>query len=244
MISVVTDEVADRLDTLMDTLKEADLKYVELRKLNQRYLFEIDYGELKLIHRKLKENHFQVSLVDSPIGKHKFSFEKEDKLFLKYIRICKILECNYLRIFADVSDLDRYHEIAKENQIMLLIENEKGTKGENYLYLKEMMEKKYSNIRLLYDAENYYSLGMDYMEALRLLKKDIVYVHLRDIKNGKYVNLYDGEIFIDEILNNLQEEVVLSLETHLPMSWKLPKEELFLKCIRRIYEQEFLWKFK
>ena len=154
------------------------------------------------------------------------------------------MECNYLRIFTDVSDLDRYHEIAKENQIMLLIENEKGTKGENYLYLKEIMEKNYSNIRLLYDPENYYSLGMDYLEALRLLKKDIVYVHLRDIKNGKYVNLYDGEISIDEILNNLQEAVVLSLETHLPMSWELPKEELFLKCIRRIYEQEFLWKFK
>lgn len=243
MISVVTDEVSDSVDILIDELKIANLEYVELRKIDKKYLFEIDYGELKLIHKKLIKNHLMVSLIDSPIGKHKFQLEQEDKLFFKYIRICKIFECSYLRIFTDVSDLDKYHEIAKANHITLLIENEGGTKGESYFYLKEIMDKNYSNIKILYDPENYYSLGMDYLAALQLLKRDIIYIHLRDVRDNKYVYLYDGILSIDDILKNINENTMISLESHLPMSWSVPKEELFQECIRRIYER-FLWRFR
>ena len=98
------------------------------------------------------------------------------------------------------------------------------------------MNKKYSNIKLLYDAENYYSLNLDYIEALRLLKDDIVYIHLRDIKGGKFVYLYDGEINIDKILNMINKDTIISLETHLPMCSNLKKEDLFKESIRRIYE--------
>ncbi len=234
MVSVITDEVSSDIDSLIKILEETKLEYVELRKINDKYLFEIDTGELRLINKKL--NNYKVSLIDSPIGKHKYSYDKENKLFIKYINICKIFKCKYLRIFTDVSDIEKYNNIAKENNITLLIENEKGTKGESYIYLKELMNKKYSNIKLLYDAENYYSLNLDYIEALRLLKDDIVYIHLRDIKGGKFVYLYDGEINIDKILNMINKDTIISLETHLPMCSNLKKEDLFKESIRRIYE--------
>lgn len=236
MISVITDEVSSDIDSLIKILKDTKLEYVELRKINDKYLFEIDTGELKLISKKLELNNYKVSSIDSPIGKNKYSHDKEDKLLIKYINICKIFKCKYLRIFTDVSDIEKYNDIAKINNITLLIENEKGTKGESYIYLKELMDKKYSNIKLLYDAENYYSLNLDYIEALRVLKDDIVYIHLRDIKDGKFVYLYDGDINIDKILNMIDKDTIISLETHLPMSSNLKKEELFKESIRRIYE--------
>lgn len=236
MISVITDEVSSDIDSLIKILKDTKLEYVELRKINDKYLFEIDTGELRLISKKFELNNYKVSSIDSPIGKHKYSHDKEDKLFIKYINICKIFKCNYLRIFTDVNDIEKYNDIAKENNITLLIENEKGTKGESYIYLKELMNKKYSNIKLLYDAENYYSLNIDYIEALRVLKKDIVYIHLRDIKDNKFVYLNDGDIDIDKILNMIDKDTIISLETHLPMCSNLKKEDLFKESIRRIYE--------
>ncbi len=236
MISVITDEVSSDIDSLIKILKDTKLEYVELRKINDKYLFEIDAGELKLISKKFELNNYKISLIDSPIGKHKYSYDKEDKLIIKYINICKIFKCKYLRIFTDVCDLKKYNDIAKENNIILLIENEKGTKGESYIYLKELMNKKYSNIKLLYDAENYYSLNLDYIEALRVLKNDIVYIHLRDVKDGKFVYLYDGDIDIDKILSMIDKDTIVSLETHLPMCSDLEKEVLFKESMRRIYE--------
>ena len=219
MISVITDEVSSDIDSLIKILKDTKLEYVELRKINDKYLFEIDAGELKLISKKFELNNYKISLIDSPIGKHKYSYDKEDKLIIKYINICKIFKCKYLRIFTDVCDLKKYNDIAKENNIILLIENEKGT-----------------NIKLLYDAENYYSLNLDYIEALRVLKNDIVYIHLRDVKDSKFVYLYDGDIDIDKILSMIDKDTIVSLETHLPMCSDLEKEVLFKESIRRIYE--------
>ena len=236
MISVVTDEVSHNIDSLISILKETKLEYVELRKINNKYLFEIEIGEIKLISKKLELNNYKVSLIDSPIGKHKYNHDKEDRLLIKYINICKKFKCKYLRIFSDVRDINKYNNIAHENDITLLIENEKNTKGEDYHYLKELMNKNYSNIKLLYDAENYYSLNFDYIEALKLLNDDIIYIHLRDIKDNKYVYLYDGDINIDKILNMINKDVIISLETHLPMCSDLPKEILFKESIRRIYE--------
>lgn len=236
MISVINDEVSSNIDSLIKILEETKMEYVELRKIDDKYLFEMDNGELRLISKKFELDDIKISLIDSPIGKNKYSYDKEDKLFVKYINICKIFKCNYLRIFTDVSNIEKYNNIARDNNIILLIENEKGTKGESYIYLKELMNKKYTNIKILYDAENYYSSGINYMDALNILKEDILYIHLRDIKDGKYVNLYDGEIDIDKILNNVSNNIFVSLETHLPMCSCLKKEDLFKENIRRIYE--------
>ena len=231
MISVVNDEVSDNIDDLIRILSDK-VSFVELRKINNRYLFEIDLGELKLIKNKLC--NYKISLIDSPIGKHKYNYNKERYLLKKYIKICKIFNCKYLRIFTDIDSIDFYNKIAFDNNIILLIENEKNTKGEDYNYLKELMDKNYSNIKLLYDVENFYSLNVDYKHAFNLLKKDIIYIHLRDIKSNKYVYLYDGEIDIDYILNNIEKNTIVSLETHLPMVSNESKEELFKESIRRI----------
>ena len=242
MISVINDEVSSDIYDLIEILNEVNLKLVELRKIDDKYLFQIDEEDLLKYKNELDKNNIKVSLVDSPIGKKKFDYETELELFYKYIKIAKIFECKYLRIFTDVSDnildgLKKYNEVAKENEIILLIENEPNTHGEDYNNLLKIMNNNYSNIKLLYDAENYYSINLDYIEALILLMPYIEYVHLRDKKDNKYVYLYDGEIDIKRILSLLNKNIIISLETHLPMSSNLPKKELFIESIRRIKDE-------
>lgn len=239
MISVINDEVESDIKKLINILNKVNLKLVELRKINDKYLFQIKESELLKYKKELDENDIKVSLIDSPIGKNKFSHEEELFLLDKYINICKIFDCKYLRIFTDVSDnietgLKIYNEKAMKNNITLLIENEPNTYGENYNNLLNLMTNNYSNIKILYDAENYYSINLDYIEAYNKLSKYIRYVHLRDKKENKYVYLYDGDIDIKKILNLVSKDIIVSLETHLPLSGNLDKEKLFIESLRRL----------
>lgn len=238
MISALNDEISDGLDDLINILNMCDLKLVELRKINNKYLFEIE-EELINYKNKLYENGIKVSLIDSPIGKNKFDFKKEEELFYKYIDICKLFSSKYLRIFTDVGTdiiktLNKYNEIAKMNNITLLIENEPGTYGENYEYLYNLMKNGFSNIKLLYDVENYYKKNIDYIKAFIVLKPYIKYIHVRDVIDGIYVYLHDGEIDLNRLFKLVDKEMIISLETHLPMNSVLNKKELFIESLRRI----------
>ena len=242
MISVINDEVSSDILNLIEILNEVDLKLVELRKIDNKYLFQIDEKELLQYKQELDKNNIKVSLIDSPIGKYKYNHEQELELLYKYIKIANIFECKYLRIFTDVNDnildgLKKYNEVAKQNKIILLIENEPNTYGEDYNNLLKIMNNDYSNIRILYDAENYHSINLDYIKALILLMPYIEYVHLRDKKESNYVYFYDGEINIKRIISLLNKNITISLETHLPMSSNLEKKELFIESLRRIKDE-------
>lgn len=239
MISVINDEISSNIIEVIETLNKVNLKLIELRKIDNNYLFQIDSSKLLEYKRELDKNNIKVSLIDSPIGKGKFSHEKEEELLDKYIKISKLFNSRYLRIFTDVSDdinegLKKYNDKAKENNIILLIENEPNTYGEHYNNLLNLMSNNYSNIRLLYDAENYYSIKIDYIKAFSLLKPYIKYIHLRDKKYNDYVYFFDGEIEIKKILSLIDEDTIVSLETHLPLSSNLDKKELFIESLRRI----------
>lgn len=242
MISVINDEVSSNILDLIEVLNKVNLKLVELRKIDNKYLFQIEEKELLKYKQKLDKNNIKVSLVDSPLGKGKYNHELELELLYKYIKIAKIFECKYLRIFTDVSDnilegLKKYNEIAKENKIILLLENEPNTYGEDYNNLLKIMSNNYSNIKILYDAENYYSINLDYIKALTLLMPYVEYVHLRDKKGSNYVYFYDGEMDIKRIINLLDKNIIISLETHLPMSSNKDKKELFIESLRRIKDE-------
>ncbi|MDD6387794.1 MAG: TIM barrel protein [Bacilli bacterium] len=239
MISVINDEISSNIIEVIETLNKVNLKLIELRKIDNNYLFQIDSSKLLEYKMELDKNNIKVSLIDSPIGKGKFNHEKEEELLDKYIKIAKVFNTKYLRIFTDISEdinegLKKYNHKAKENNIILLIENEPNTYGEDYNNLLNLMSNNYSNIRLLYDVENYYSIKLDYIKAFSLLKPYIKYIHLRDKKYNDYVYFFDGEIEIKKILSLIDDDIIVSLETHLPLSSNLDKKELFIESLRRI----------
>lgn len=245
-ISVINDEVNNNIEELIKILKKESCSNIEIRKIDNKYLFEIDFDELEDKAKLFKDNNIKVTMIDSPIGKHKFTYEQERIIFYDYIYICQIFDCHYLRIFSDVGEdiektLKRYNSIAKINNITLLIENERNTLGDNYKYLKELMNNNYSNIKILYDIENYYHAGVDYKEAYKELKEYIKYIHVRDYSKDKekYVDLFTGDIDLDFIFKD--KKIIISLETHLAMnkdSNVLDKEKYFVDNIRRIKEYD------
>ena len=156
MISVINDEISNNIEEVIDTLKSVDVQLLELRKINNKYLFQIKFNELRYYKKLLIENGIKISLIDSPIGKNKFDNELELILLGKYIEIAKLFDCKNIRIFTDIDNditkgLKKYNEIARDNDIFLLIENEPGTYGEDCNNLLNLMKNNYSNIKILYD---------------------------------------------------------------------------------------------
>lgn len=46
-ITTISDEIGESLEEQIDILKESKIKYIEIRKINNKYLFEYTNKELK-----------------------------------------------------------------------------------------------------------------------------------------------------------------------------------------------------
>ena len=80
------------------------MKYIEIRKINDIYIWEYSEEQIKQIKKEFEKNEIKVITIDTPIGKKKnsFNYDENKKLLDKYIKIANIFEAKYLRIFSDV----------------------------------------------------------------------------------------------------------------------------------------------
>ena len=175
---------------------------------------------------------------------------KEIELYNIYLKISKILDCEFLRIFSNLgkelietdikNNLKRMCEQAKNNNIKLIMENERGTYAKSpEQCLKLINEEK--NVNILYDLENAFFEGYDIYDVYEKAKERITYIHLRDfdIKNNCYAHLGKGCFDLEKFLTRLKEDSyngVISVETHLPMNNSgKGKYELFEESMKNFY---------
>lgn len=229
-LSAINDEIAMNFEEQLKILENNSILYIELRKINNQYLCEFSKNELHELKKMIDQHALKVSLIDSPIGKHKVP------IMTDYFEIAKIFECDYIRIFYN-EDLKYLNDIAKKCDITLLIENEKNIQPENITDIKQQI-KNYSNIKLLFDIENLYSSGFDVIEALVNNIDFINYIHLRNIKNEKYVKLNEGNInylFIIKFLKECNYNVFVSAEFHFSLNNdNMNTTEIFIDEIRKL----------
>ena len=246
-ISVITDEIGDTIEEQIHAIRNSNIKHIELRKVNKKYLHEISEKELKAIKEKIKENNLKVVTIDTPIGKKEMFYTDKQLLINQYFKIAKIFKCKYIRIFSNIGktktfksiseELKNISQLARENKIEILVENEKNTMFESPIQSLSIINK-FDNIYSLFDIENAFSLNKDIFKIYKLAKNKIVYIHLRDIKldKKKFEYLGKGDIRLKEFIKLLQDNNYngfLSLETHLPMNnTNESKEEMYLKSMK------------
>jgi len=221
LISAINDEIAPNFYEQIRILNNNSIKFIELRKINGKYLFELLYEELYNIKLILERFKINVSLIDSPIGKKQLSSIE------KYIEIAKMFNCDKIRIFSNC-DLEVLNRVAFQNNITLLLENEPKTYGSDPKYCLDAIQK-HSNIQLLFDIENYHVCGFNVFETYEMLKTNIVYIHLRDRIDNQYVVPGYGNLEINRFLSLLKSdcyEYYVSLEMHLSMNNKEDKLKL------------------
>lgn len=237
-ISGFADEIAEDLKTQIEVIKKLGISHIEMRGVNGKSLIDYSIKEVKEIKKQLDENQIRLSSVGSPIGKIFITedFEAHFERYKKTVEIAKIMETPYIRIFSFFipkgekpekykdrifERLQKFTDYARDNQIVLLHENEKGIYGDNAKRCLEIMQEFYGkHFKAVFDFANFVQCGQDTRVAYQLLKTYISYIHIKDAKaeSGMVVPAGYGDGHVEEILDALLEEGYegfLSLEPHL-----------------------------
>ena len=245
-LAVVADEIGTSLEEQIESMKLANIKYIEMRKVNDKYLWEYPEDELYKFKKMLDKENIRVITLDSPVGKKPIPYERKMELFDIYLKISKIFNNEYIRIFSNLAreldenlikeNLKRLCKKAENQNIQLLMENERATLAESPVDCARLIENE-DNIAIIYDLSNAFLENYNVFECYEKSKDKITYIHLRDYekKNKKYAHLGTGDIGIDKFMEILKKDKfdgVISVETHLPMNNSgESKRELFLKSM-------------
>lgn len=237
-ISGFADEISPSLDKQIEVIKKLGISHIEMRGVNGKGLVEYPLDEVKKIKEKLDENGISLSAVGSPIGKIQITdaFEEHFELFKHTVEIAKIMETPYIRMFSffmpEGEEPEKYKEevfrrlgmfvdYAKQQDVILLHENEKEIYGDVAVRCKEILDEfACDHFRAVFDFANFVQCKQDTKEAYEMLKPYISYIHIKDAmwESGKVVPAGYGDGNVKEILADLVKNGyngVFSLEPHL-----------------------------
>ena len=236
-ISGFSDEISADTTEQFEALKRLGISYFEPRGIDGKNISHLTDEEAYALKEKMNSYGIKVSSIGSPIGKIKIEedFQPHFELFKRTVKIAKILDTKYIRMFsfyvtgewteektAEVyKRLKAFIEYAKANDIVLLHENEKGIYGDIGTRCVELMEKLYcDNFKAVFVPANFVQCGEDTKVCFDALKPYIEYMHIKDaiLESGKVVPAGKGDGNLEYITKNLLQggyEGFFSLEPHL-----------------------------
>lgn len=238
IITGFADEIHRDLDVQLEVIGELGQKYIELRGADGINVADMTMEQARDFKARLDAQGVKVSALGSPIGKIGITddFAPHFEKFKHVVALTKVFETPYIRMFSFYMHSDKPAEVfreevhsrmaqmveyAKEQNVVLLHENEKGIYGENADRCKELMDAFYGdNFKCIFDFANFVQCKQDTKEAYDLLKPYIHYLHIKDAmwENGEVVPAGMGNGNVKEILTSLDAsgfEGFLSLEPHL-----------------------------
>lgn len=238
ILSGFSDEVCESFDGQLAAMKEFGLSHIELRGADGVNVSDFTEEKLEEVQKKLQAAGIAVSSVGSPIGKIGIGDEFRPHLekLRRTIAIAKRLKAPYIRMFSFYYPkeegpekyrdevffrMEKMVELAREESIVLLHENEKGIYGDMAPRCFQLMERfSGPNFQAVFDFANFVECGQNTLEAYEQLKPYIKYVHVKDAlkEERKIVPAGKGDGHVAEILKDLIQsgyQGFLSLEPHL-----------------------------
>ena len=239
ILSGFGDEIHSNLSVQLKVLKEHDISYIDLRSINGISILDYSLQEIHEIKNQLTNMNIKVSALASPIGKISIcdDFSKELEHFKHALKIAELLETKYIRIFSYyipsgqapakfktevLYRIKTLVTLAEKHNIILLHENEKDIYGDTPERCLEILSAINSNhLKAIFDPANFIQCNEEaFPKAYQMLKKYIVYFHIKDalLGDGSVRCAGDGDGKIPELLELLATEGFhgfLSLEPHL-----------------------------
>lgn len=237
-ISGFSDEISGDTVTQFEVLNKLGIEYFEPRGVDGKNISELNDDEVLELKSKMDKYGIKVSSIGSPLGKIKLTddFEKHFEVFKRVVKTAKMLDTRNIRIFSFyhegnewtaeerstiISRLKRMIDYAKENDVVLLHENEKDIYGDIAERCLDLMKELYcENFKAVFDPANFVQCGEDTKEAFKALRGYIEYMHIKDAMacDGSVVpaGYGDGNVkyILDELFDNGYDGF-LSIEPHL-----------------------------
>lgn len=242
LISGFADEISPDFDEQLRVVTSLGMEYISLRTADGKGVADYTAKEVeeKLLPRLQKAN-VKVSSLGSPIGKidveDEEAFEKQLVQMEELCKICKVLDCKFIRMFsffipegknADdykevvIEKLKKFDEIAARYDVVMIHENEKDIYGDVKERCKIILDALGSpHFKAVFDFANFVQCGEDTMECWELLHDHVAYIHIKDAVTTDKENVLCGigEGKIAEILKRAIKEEgyqgFLTLEPHL-----------------------------
>ncbi|UVI33396.1 sugar phosphate isomerase/epimerase family protein [Paenibacillus spongiae] len=238
-LTCFADEISADLSEQLNVLEQEGLRHLELRNVWGKNVLSLNDEELLQIRQMLKERGFRISSIASPIGKYPVNedFEPQLQALNTAIQAANYFETPYIRIFSYhppanepitayreevLNRLCRLAEIAEQNKVILILENDTNMYGSDDTGTLEIFSNcRYPSLRAAFDPGNYVICGVRPMtDAYPKVYASIDYVHVKDasIEPSQFVPAGVGAGEIPQLLAELKSrgfQGFLSVEPHL-----------------------------
>ena len=238
-ISGFSDEITEITKGQFETLNRFGIGYFEPRGIDGKNISTLAEAEMQDLKKLMEEYGIEASSIGSPIGKIKVTdnFEQHFEVLKNVVKAAKILGTKYIRVFSFYHEKDTEWtkeeraevfrrmkimiDYAKEQDVILLHENEKHIYGDTADRCLELMKEFYGpNFKAIFDPANYVQAGENTKRAYEMMKPYIAYMHIKDalFEDGNVVPAGSGDGNVEYILADLFAtgyEGFLSLEPHL-----------------------------
>ena len=224
------DEADERLEGQIEALKRNGISLIELRGIDGVNVSKLTLAEAEKYAQRLADAGIAVWSIGSPIGKVDISVDLEGYLSeVRHVcRLARIFDTERIRMFSFygalgcedevIRRLRRMVEVAREEGVRLLHENEKRIFGDTLERVLRLREK-VPELGLIYDPANFIEVGESAEETLEALLPQIDYFHIKDAiaESGEIVPAGFGDGRISELILGIGEDgdKVLTVEPHL-----------------------------
>ena len=238
-ISGFSDEITEITKKQFEALNRFGIHYFEPRGIDGKNISKLTEEEMHDLKKLMDEYGIKVSSIGSPVGKIQVTdeFEPHFEVLKNVVKAAKILGTKYVRVFSfyhekytewtreERDEVFRRMRImvdyAKEQDVILLHENEKHIYGDTADRCLELMQEFYGpHFKAIFDPANFVQAGEDTKRAYEMLRPYIAYMHIKDalFENGNVVPAGYGDGNVEYVLKELFAngyEGFLSLEPHL-----------------------------
>ena len=226
------DEADPKLDAQIDMMVENGIPYLEMRGVDGKNVADLTDEEVEAAVARLNAAGLKVWSLGSPAGKTKITddFTFEEQRFERLLRIADLTAAKCIRLFSFYGTegkdeyfdevcarLSRFIEMAKEHDVVLCHENEKGIFGDTPERCLRLMEA-LPELKAVYDPANFLQCGVDTLTAWDALAPHIYYMHIKDCApDGQIVPPGEGVGQIGALLSRYAKAGggVVTLEPHL-----------------------------
>ncbi|MCQ2398407.1 MAG: sugar phosphate isomerase/epimerase [Sphaerochaetaceae bacterium] len=237
-ITGFSDELSSDFEIQMQCWKKMNLTYFELRSAWAVNVMDLTDNQVDRVKEISDRYGIKVSCIGSPINKTYIedSIDFEMKRLERAFHLAKYFGCNKVRVFSFYSRngkileyrdevmnrLKKMADFARDNNIVLLHENESNIYGEKSRESAEIAATLKSDyFGLVFDPANYSVAGEDALEAEKIMHPYITYVHVKDYSGHDHSMSIPGTgiSHIREVFDRLRDrDLFISMEPHLDLA--------------------------
>lgn len=238
-ITGFADEISPNLEEQMNVMEAEGISHIEFRGVDGKNVLKLSIRELSKVKEQLDARGFKISAIGSPVGKYgiRDDFSIELGNIKRACEIANYLDSPFIRIFSYyipdgeepssfkeevISRMKQLIEVAEQNQVTLLLENESNVYGDiDDRCLDLLGACKTPNLRMAFDPGNFVMNGVKPVsEAWPKLQSYVEYIHIKDASAEKriFVPAGDGDGEFIPFIRSLKEtgfSGFLSIEPHL-----------------------------